>query len=108
MPVVGPTNSSTEPSGLMEVVSANGRRVIVARDVDVKALLCAWTGGAAVNPFPIGTGLKVWLSMRYANMRGRFPSLALRVQKVFKHVPLSGHLFVFRGSQIGYFEDHLA
>ncbi|TCU02850.1 hypothetical protein EV132_15410 [Rhizobium sullae] len=33
------TNSSTAQSGLMEVVSANGRRVIVGRDVDVEALL---------------------------------------------------------------------
>ena len=39
MPVVKPTNSSTTQSGLMEVVSANGRRVIVGRDVDVEALL---------------------------------------------------------------------
>ncbi len=39
MPVVAPTNSSTAQSGLMEVVSANGRRVIVGRDVDVEALL---------------------------------------------------------------------
>lgn len=39
MPVVAPTNSSSAHSGLMEVVSANGRGVIVARDVDVEALL---------------------------------------------------------------------
>jgi transposase len=30
-------------------------------------------------------------------MRCGFPSLALRVQEVLKHDPLSGHLFVFRG-----------
>ncbi|WP_420377165.1 IS66 family insertion sequence element accessory protein TnpB [Sinorhizobium meliloti] len=41
-------------------------------------------------------------------MRCGFPSLALRVQEVLKHDPLSGHLVVFRGAQIGYFEDHLA
>jgi transposase len=34
-----PTKPSTAPSGLMEVLSANGRRVIVDRDVDVEALL---------------------------------------------------------------------
>ncbi len=40
MPVVAPaTKLSTAQSGLMEVVSANGRRVIVGRDVDVEALL---------------------------------------------------------------------
>ncbi|MGO7345538.1 hypothetical protein ACC713_35295 [Rhizobium johnstonii] len=39
MPVVAPTNPSTAQSGLMEIVSANGRRVIVDRDVDVEALL---------------------------------------------------------------------
>ena len=30
-------------------------------------------------------------------MRCGFPSLALRVQEVLQHDPLSGHLFVFRG-----------
>jgi len=39
MPVVAPSNSSTAQSGVMEVVSANGRRVIVGCDVDVEALL---------------------------------------------------------------------
>nr|WP_234710211.1 IS66 family insertion sequence element accessory protein TnpB [Sinorhizobium medicae] len=39
IPVVAPTNSLTAQSGLMEVVSANGRRVIVGRDVDIEALL---------------------------------------------------------------------
>jgi len=50
-----------------------------------------------VNPFPMGTGVKVWLSTGYTDMRCGFPSLALRVQEVLKHDPLSGHLFVFRG-----------
>ncbi|UFX13039.1 IS66 family insertion sequence element accessory protein TnpB [Sinorhizobium meliloti] len=50
-----------------------------------------------MNPFPMGTGVKVWLSTGYTDMRCGFPSLALRVQDVLKHDPLSGHLFVFRG-----------
>ncbi|EHS50894.1 IS66 Orf2 family protein [Rhizobium sp. PDO1-076] len=50
-----------------------------------------------MNPFPMGTGVKVWLSTGYTDMRCGFPSLALRVQEVLKHDPLSGHLFVFRG-----------
>jgi hypothetical protein len=33
-----------------------------------------------VNPFPMGTGVKVWLSRGYTDMRCSFPSLALRVQ----------------------------
>jgi len=33
----------------------------------------------------------------YTDMRCGFPSLALRVQEVLQHDPLSGHLFVFRG-----------
>ncbi|WP_427145438.1 IS66 family insertion sequence element accessory protein TnpB [Rhizobium pisi] len=45
----------------------------------------------------MGTGVKVWLSTGYTDMRCGFPSLALRVQEVLKHDPLSGHLFVFRG-----------
>jgi transposase len=39
VPVVAPTKPSAAQSGLMEIVSANGRRVIVGRDVDVEALL---------------------------------------------------------------------
>ena len=50
-----------------------------------------------MNPFPMGTGVKVWLSTGYTDMRCGFPSLALRVQEVLKHDPFSGHLFVFRG-----------
>lgn len=50
-----------------------------------------------MNPFPMGTGVKVWLSTGYTDMRCGFPSLALRVQEVLQHDPLSGHLFVFRG-----------
>ena len=49
MPVVAPTNSSTAQSGLMEVVSANGRRVIVDRDVDVEALLRIMRGLEALR-----------------------------------------------------------
>ena len=33
-------------------------------------------------------------------MRCGFPSLALRVQEVLKHDPVSGHLFVFRGRRL--------
>jgi transposase len=50
-----------------------------------------------MNPFPMGTGIKVWLSTGYTDMRCGFPSLALRVQEVLKHDPLGGHLFCFRG-----------
>jgi transposase len=50
-----------------------------------------------MNPFPMGTGVKVWLSTGHTDMRCGFPSLALRVQEVLKHDPLGGHLFCFRG-----------
>ena len=50
-----------------------------------------------MNPFPMGSGVKVWLATGHTDMRCGFPSLALRVQEVLKHEPLSGHLFVFRG-----------
>lgn len=50
-----------------------------------------------MNLFPMGTGVKVWLSTGYTDMRCGFPSLALRVQEVLKQDPMSGHLFVFRG-----------
>ncbi|MCG5486778.1 MAG: IS66 family insertion sequence element accessory protein TnpB [Sinorhizobium meliloti] len=38
----------------------------------------------------MGTGVKVWLSTGYTDMRCGFPSLALRVQQVLQHDPLSG------------------
>ncbi|WP_167354038.1 IS66 family insertion sequence element accessory protein TnpB, partial [Sinorhizobium saheli] len=41
-----------------------------------------------MNPFPMGTGVKVWLSTGYTDMRCGFPSLALRVQEVLQHDPL--------------------
>lgn len=46
---------------------------------------------------PIPTGVRVWLATGYTDMRRGFPSLALQVQEVLKHDPLSGHLFCFRG-----------
>lgn len=41
-----------------------------------------------MNPFPMGTGIKVWLATGHTDMRCGFPSLALRVQEVLKHDPL--------------------
>ncbi|WP_348628289.1 IS66 family insertion sequence element accessory protein TnpB [Mesorhizobium sp. M4A.F.Ca.ET.050.02.1.1] len=38
----------------------------------------------------------MWLATGYTDMRCGFPSLALRVQEVLKHNPLSGNLFCFR------------
>ena len=48
---------------------------------------------------PIPTGVRVWLSTGYTDMRRGFPSLALQVQEVLKHDPLGGHLFCFRGKR---------
>ncbi|MFT4196946.1 MAG: IS66 family insertion sequence element accessory protein TnpB [Pseudoxanthomonas sp.] len=52
-----------------------------------------------MNPFPMGTGVRVWLATGYTDMRCGFPSLALRVQEVLKHDPFGGHLFCFRGKR---------
>ncbi|CZT37353.1 Transposase and inactivated derivatives [Rhizobium sp. 9140] len=49
MPAVAPTNSLMTQSGLMEVISANGRRVNVGRDVDVEALLRVLRGLEALR-----------------------------------------------------------
>ena len=77
--------SLTPDHGRMEVMSANGRRVIVDRDVDVEALPDhAWSGDVAMNPFPMGSGVKVWLATGHTDMRCGFPSLALRVQGGFE------------------------
>jgi transposase len=46
---------------------------------------------------PIPSGVRVWLATGHTDMRKGFPSLALQVQEVLKHDPLSGHLFCFRG-----------
>jgi transposase len=42
-------------------------------------------------------GVRVWLATGHTDMRKGFPSLALQVQEVLCHDPLSGHLFCFRG-----------
>ena len=42
---------------------------------------------------PIPTCVRVWLATGYTDMRRGFPSLALQVQEVLKHDPLSGHYF---------------
>ncbi|MGO7014711.1 transposase, partial [Rhizobium johnstonii] len=44
----------------------------------------AGSGDVAMNPFPMGTGVKVWLSTGHTDMRCGFASLALRVQEVLK------------------------
>ena len=46
---------------------------------------------------PVPTGVRVWLATGYTDMRKGFASLALQVQEVLRHDPLSGHLFCFRG-----------
>ena len=46
---------------------------------------------------PLPAGVRVWLATGHTDMRKGFASLALLVQEVLKHDPLSGHLFCFRG-----------
>src|SRR6478672_5324126 len=46
---------------------------------------------------PLPAGVRVWLATGYTDMRKGFASLALQVQEVLRHDPLSGHLFCFRG-----------
>ena len=38
-----------------------------------------------MNPFPMGTGVKVWLSTGYTDMRCGFPSLAHRPMRGGNH-----------------------
>ena len=83
----------------MEVVSVNGRRVIVEPDVDVEALLRIMRGSGNAAMIPIPTGVRVWLATGHTDMRCGFPSLALRVQEILKKDPLSGHIFCFRGKK---------
>ena len=52
-----------------------------------------WTGPM----IPLPSGVRVWLATGHTDMRKGFASLALLVQEVLKHDPLSGHLFCFRG-----------
>lgn len=48
---------------------------------------------------PIPTGLRVWLATGHTDMRGGFPSLALRVQELLKRDAMGGSLFCFRGKR---------
>lgn len=101
-PMKGP-----EPAGRrMEVVSANGRRVMVEPDVDVEALLrITRLGNAAMIPIP--TGVRVWLATGHTDMRCGFPSLALLGQEILKKDPLSGDIVCFPGKRDD-LEGHVA
>jgi len=46
---------------------------------------------------PISSSARIWIATGYTDMRKGFASLALQVQEVLRHDPLSGHLFCFRG-----------
>jgi transposase len=46
---------------------------------------------------PVPSGVRLWLATGITDVCKGFPGLWLRVQKVLKRDPLSGHLFVFRG-----------
>jgi transposase len=65
-----------------------------SRDVDGGGgCVVGWTSPM----IPLPTGVRVWLATGHTDMRKGFASLALLVQEVLKHDPLSGHLFCFRG-----------
>lgn len=81
----------------MEIVSTNGRRVVVDPDVDVTALVRVIRALETVVMIPVPTGVRVWLATGYTDMRRGFPGLSLQVQEVLRRDPLSGHLFCFRG-----------
>ncbi|WLS01473.1 IS66 family insertion sequence element accessory protein TnpB [Shinella oryzae] len=50
---------------------------------------------------PVPSGVKVWQTTGYTDMRRGFPGLSLMVQETLKRDPMSGHLFVFRGRSGG-------
>ena len=81
----------------MEIVSANGRRVVVDCDVDVEIAAADHPGARDAAMIPVPSGVRVWLATGHTDMRKGFPSLSLQVQEVLRRDPLSGHLFCFRG-----------
>ena len=46
---------------------------------------------------PVLSGVQVWLTTGYTDMRKGFDGLALLVQETLRRNPHNGHLFVFRG-----------
>lgn len=96
-PEIGsPGDGTATGEGRMEIVGANGRRVIVGRDVDVATLLRIVLGLRPCDD-PGSERRSVWLATGHTDMRKGFPCLSLQVQEVLRHDPLSGHLFCFRG-----------
>ncbi|WP_245343980.1 transposase [Bradyrhizobium japonicum] len=74
---VQPTTECAAPAATctLEVVTANGRRVIVDRNVDIAVA----TNHARVRDttlIPIPTGVRVWLATGHTDMRRGFPSPA--------------------------------
>ncbi|MFB6453575.1 hypothetical protein [Bradyrhizobium tunisiense] len=85
--IVSEVQSTTEraaptATGTLEVVTANGRRVIVDRNVEFAVLLRIMAGWRHTAVIPIPTGVRVWLATGHTDMRCGFPSLVLRVQEV--------------------------
>ena len=81
----------------IEIVSANGRRVIVDCDIDVETLLRIMRGLENSAMIPVPSGVRVSLATGHTDMRKGFASLSLQVQEILRRDPLSGQLFCFRG-----------
>jgi transposase len=92
-------SAASAATGTLEIVTANGRRVIVDHGVDVAVLLRIITRAGDTALIPIPTGVRVWLATGHTDMRCGFPSLALRVQEVLKRDAMGGGLFCFRGKR---------
>jgi transposase len=91
---------STVPSSMIEIKFADGTRLRITGSAEA-ATVSATDEGAdaeqAAAMIPVPTGVRVWLATGHTDMRKGFATLALQVQEVLRHDPLSGHLFCFRG-----------
>jgi transposase len=80
----------------VEIVTANGRRIIVGPGIEYRGSASARARPGAIM-IPLPSGVRVWLATGYTDMRKGFASLSLQVQEVLRRDPLSGHLSCFRG-----------
>ena len=53
-----------------------------------------------MNLFPMNSSVKVWLATGHTDMRCGFPTLALRVQEILKHILWRAIYFAFGDAKV--------
>ena len=83
-------------AGRMEIVLAEGDRIIVWADVETAALTRVLKA-LSRRSFRFRSGVRVWIATGHTDIRCGMQGLALQVQESLKRDPHAGDLYIFRG-----------